>query len=160
MRLSGCTFLFCLFATATFAQEPPEKEPEHRFEVEQHLFARSVHIDREGHCQKTANTRIKTWYVLGFPAEIPPFESCTTIASKTARGEVEIKLSIVSKDKQSVLVVDGILDLGIDGKASQAIDWDHVKIPAGGIYHMLIEVEGKRVAKFSMRFALKKKRKH
>ena len=111
MRLSGITLLFCLLAAwasaPAFAQDAPADEPEHRYKVEQHIFARSVHIDREGRCKKAANTQIKAWYVLGFPAEIPPFESCTTIASKTARGEVEIKLSIVSKDKESVLVVDG-----------------------------------------------------
>ena len=163
MRLSGITLLFCLLATwalaQAFAQDAPADEPEHRYKVEQHIFARSVHIDREGRCKKAANTQIKAWYVLGFPANIPPFESCTTIASKTARGEVDIKLSIVSKDKENVLIVDGVLDLGIDGKASQAIDWDHLKIPAGGIYHMVIEVEGKKIARFPMRFALKKKRK-
>jgi hypothetical protein len=97
---------------------------------------------------------------MGFPAEVPPFETCTTISSKTARGEVEFKLAIISKNKEEILVVDGVLDLGIDGRASQAIDWDHVKIPAGGIYHMVVEVEGKRIRKFPMKFALKKRRKH
>lgn len=158
MRLVGISLFLCLFASTAFAQEEGE-EREHKFKVERHLFARSIHIGKDGMCLPIKNTQIKAWYVLGFPAEVPPFETCTTISSKTARGEVEFKLTIVSKGKEEILVVDGVLDLGIDGQASQAIDWDHVKIPAGGIYHMLVEVEGKRIKKFPMKFALKKRRK-
>ncbi|MFC1654744.1 hypothetical protein ACFL2F_02965 [Myxococcota bacterium] len=158
MRLAGISLFFCLFSLMVFAQEAEEKR-EHKYKVERHLFARSINIGKDGQCQPRKNTQIKAWYVLGFPAEVPPFETCTTISSKTGKGEVEFKLSIVSKDKEKILVVDGVLDLGIDGKASQAIDWDHVKIPAGGIYHMVVEVEGKRVRKFPMKFALKKRRK-
>jgi hypothetical protein len=158
MRLAVFSMFFCLFPFPVFAQDA-EEEREHRFKVEQHLFARSINIGKDGQCQPSKNTQIKAWYVLGFPAEVPPFETCTTISSKTARGEVEFRISIVSRSKESILVVDGVLDLGIDGRASQAIDWDHVKIPAGGVYHMVVEVEGKRVKKFPMKFALKKRRK-
>lgn len=158
MRLACISLFFCLFSPAVFAQDA-EEEREHKFKVERHLFARSINIGKDGQCLPMKNTQIKAWYVLGFPAEVPPFETCTTISSKTGRGEVEFKLSIVSKDQEQVLVVDGVLDLGIDGKASQAIDWDHVKIPAGGIYHMVVEVEGQRIKKFPMRFALKKRKK-
>jgi hypothetical protein len=157
MRLAVISLLFCFLPASAWAQEA-EEEVEHRFKVERHLFARAIHIGKDGQCLPTKNTQIKAWYVLGFPAEVPPFETCTTISSKTARGEVEFKLSIVSKGKEEILVVDGVLDLGIDGQASQAIDWDHVKVPAGGIYHMVVEVEGKRIKKFPMKFALKKKK--
>ena len=158
MRLACISLIFCILPGWVWAQEADE-EVEHRFKVERHLFARSINIGKDGHCLPTKNTQIKAWYVLGFPAEVPPFETCTTISSKTARGEVEFKLAIVSKNKEEILVVDGVIDLGIDGKASQAIDWDHVKVPAGGIYHMVVEVEGKRIKKFPMKFALKKRRK-
>jgi hypothetical protein len=158
MRLAVFSMFFWLFSFTVFAQDA-EEEREHRFKVEQHLFARSINIGKDGRCQPSKNTQIKAWYVLGFPAEVPPFETCTTISSKTARGEVEFRISIVSRNKESILVVDGVLDLGVDGKASQAIDWDHVKIPAGGVYYMLVEVEGKRVKRIPMKFALKKRRK-
>jgi hypothetical protein len=158
MRLACISMIFCFLTTPIWAQEAG-KEVEHKFKVERHLFARSIHIGKDGLCLPTKNTQIKAWYVQGFPAEVPPFETCTTISSKTARGEVAFKLAIVSKGKEEILVVDGVLDLGIDGRASQAIDWDHVKIPSGGIYHMVVEVEGKRIKKFPMKFALKQKRK-
>jgi hypothetical protein len=157
MRLAVIPLFFCLLSSSVSAQEDASGEREHKYKVDRHLFASNIHIGRDGLCEPSKNTQIKAWYVLGFPAEIPPFESCTTISSKTARGEVEFKLAIVGKDKTSILAVDGVLDLGIDGKASQAIDWDHVKIPAGGTYQMVIEVEGKRVASFPMRFTLKKR---
>lgn len=156
MRPTCFSVIFCFISVLASAQEAEEKV-EHKFKVERHLFARSIHIGKDGQCLPTKNTQIKAWYVLGFPAEVPPFESCTTISSKTARGEVEFKLAIVSKSKEEILVVDGVLDLGIDGRASQAVDWDHVKIPSGGIYHMMVEVEGKLVKKFPMKFALKKR---
>lgn len=161
MRLDGtglAPVFFCLLSSVVFAQGSEEAK-EHVFRVEQHLFARSIHIGPDGLCPPAKNTRIRAWYVLGFPADIPPFETCTTISSKTARGEVEFRLSIVDKDQNSILFVDGVLDLGIDGKASQAVDWDHLKIPAGGTYLMVVEIEGKRAAKFPMRFSLKKRKK-
>jgi len=158
MRLACISLIFCFLSAPVWAQEAGD-EVQHKFKVEKHLFARSIHIGKDGLCLSTKNTQIKAWYVQGFPAEVPPFESCTTISSKTARGEVDFKLAIVSKGKEEILVVDGVLDLGIDGRASQAIDWDHVKIPAGGIYYMVVEVEGKPIKKFPMKFALHKRRK-
>jgi len=157
MRLAYIPVIFCVLSAPLWAQEASE-EAVHKFKVERHLFARSIHIGKDGLCLPAKNTQIKAWYVQGFPAEVPPFETCTTISSKTARGEVEFKLAIVSRSKEEILVVDGVLDLGIDGKASQAIDWDHVKVPSGGIYHMVVEVEGKRIKKFPMKFALRKKK--
>jgi len=156
MRLACFSIIFCILSATAWAQEA-EEVVEHKFKVERHLFARSIHIGKDGQCLPTKNTQIKAWYVLGFPAEVPPFETCTTISSKTARGEVEFKLAIVSRSKEEILVVDGVLDLGIDGKASQAIDWDHVKIPAGGVYQMVIQVEGKPIKKVPMKFVLKKR---
>ena len=96
MRLALFSVILCFWSAPLGAQEAGN-EVKHKFKVERHLFARSIHIDKDGLCLPTKNTQIKAWYVQGFPAEVPPFETCTTISSKTARGEVEFKLAIVSK---------------------------------------------------------------
>jgi hypothetical protein len=130
------------------------------FKVDRNVFAAGIHFDGKGKCLAVGGVSLKAWYVAGFPAEIPHFESCTTISSTTTKGEVEIDLSIVDKHGDRLLRVDGVLDLGIDGKASQAIDWDHLKVPEAGTYHFVVKVENKEVARFPMTFKMgKKKRK-
>jgi hypothetical protein len=138
-----------------WADEPEEEQDETRkasFRIEENVFARSVNVDHQGKCKATSGVALKAWYVPSFPASIPPFESCTTVASDTARGTVDIRLAIVSRKKRTITKIDGVLDLGTDGKATQAIDWDHVEIPAPGTYHLVVRVEGDEVARFPMRF--------
>jgi hypothetical protein len=136
------------------AKDAPKQKAK-RFKVERNLFASSVHVDQDGLCQTASGVKLKAWYVAGFPAEIPAFESCTTISSASARGGVDIELAIVDRKKRTLLKVDGILDLGSDGRASQAIDWDHLEIPSAGTYYLVVRVEGKVSGRFPMRFRLR-----
>jgi len=144
------------------AQDEEETETEekikHHFKVNKHLFATSVYADAKGMCKAMGDRQLKAWYVLGFPAEIPPFESCTTISSKTTHGDVDIELTVEDKNGRSILRIDGVLELPEDGKASQAVDWDHLKIPAPGKYFMVVEIEGQKVGRFPMIFKQKKGR--
>jgi hypothetical protein len=132
--------------------EDEAQQEVHKFKVERHLFAKSVYTDNKGMCQAQGKMQLKAWYVRGFPAEIPPFESCTTISSSTTSGDVDIELTIEDSKSRSILRIDGVLDLPENGKSSQAIDWDHLKIPAPGKYFMVIKVEGQKVGRFPMLF--------
>jgi hypothetical protein len=103
-------------------------------------------------CKAAGKRQLRAWYVAGFPAEIPPFESCTTISSSTTSGDVSIELTIFDPRGRSILRIDGVLELPEDGKASQAVDWDHVKIPSPGKYFMEVKIEDKKVGRFPMLF--------
>ena len=140
-----------LISVAAAAGEPPGEDPA-TYKLEDHLFARSVHMDGDGRCQATGGVKLKAWYVAGFPASIPPFESCTTIASDTGRGTVDIELAVVDARRRTLQKVDGVLDLGSDGKATQAIDWDHLEVPGPGLYHMVIKVDGQEIGRYPMKF--------
>ncbi|MBW1810051.1 MAG: hypothetical protein JRJ87_17775 [Deltaproteobacteria bacterium] len=142
-----------------FADDDPKESKPDMFKVEQHLFAHAAHFDGKGQCQAVGKVALKSWWVRGFPAEIPHFETCTTISSKTRKGEIDIDLAVVSKDGDRLLRVGGVLDLGIDGRASQAIDWDHLVVPAAGTYFMQIKIEGNEVARFAMQFKKRKAKK-
>ena len=157
-RIFAAIIVVVAFSYA-WANDDPKKTKPGIFKVEQHLFAHAAHFDGKGHCQAVGKVALKSWWVRGLPAEIPHFETCTTVSSKTHKGEVDIDLAIISKDGDRLLRVGGVLDLGIDGRASQAIDWDHLVVPAAGIYFMQIKIEGNEVARFAMPFKKRKAKK-
>ena len=140
------------------ADDEPKKKSTPVFKITSQLFAQSVNFDKEGHCRAAGGVSLKAWHLPGFPAEIPHFESCTTISSPTTGGEVEFVFSIVDKAGDRLQHVDGVLDLGKVGQVSQAVDWDHLKIPAAGIYYFAIKIEGQEIGRYPMRFNLRKAR--
>lgn len=159
-RLSILAGLLAAIPVLGSAKEPGKK-PREEYMVSSHLFARSVGFDKQGHCRAVGGVSLKSWHVPGFPAEIPHFESCTTVSSSTTKGEVDFVFSIVDKDGERLQRVDGVLDLGEEGQASQAIDWDHLKIPSAGVYFFTIKIGDREVGRVPMRFQLRKAgRKH
>jgi hypothetical protein len=140
------------------AEDEPKTKSVPIFKITSQLFARSVGFDKDGHCRAAGGVSLKAWHVPGFPAEIPHFESCTTISSPTTGGEVEFVFSIIDKDGERLQRVDGVMDLGKEGQVSQAVDWDHLKIPAAGIYYFAIKIEGREIGRYPMQFNSRKAR--
>ena len=147
--------LFCgLTAVPAGAADKTDAQPRRSYKVAKHFFASGIHFDKEGFCHPVGKTKMKSWQVRAFPAEIPHFESCTIISSPQVRGEVDIELSIAGKQaKKPLLRIDGVLALGTDGKACQAVDWDHLVIPAAGLYHLTVKVDGRKIKRIPMRFS-------
>ncbi len=150
-------FLFllfcCLISVPAWAADKAVAKPRANFKVDNHFFASGIHFDKEGRCHPVGKTKLKSWQVRAFPAEIPHFESCTTISSPQLRGEVDIALSVTGKSaKKSLLKIEGVLSLGSEGKACQAVDWDHLLIPSAGLYHLEVKVDGRRIKRIPMRF--------
>jgi hypothetical protein len=120
------------------------------FKVERNLFGSRVAVDARGRCAAPRGQELKVWYVTGFPATLPRFESCTTLSSPTARGEAVVNLRIVGPEGL-VREVEGVLDLGPQGKAHQAVGWDDIELPSPGKYALEVEVDGQVVTRLPMR---------
>ncbi len=154
MRRGPIAFVLgLLLATASFAADEP-----YTFEVEHFLMAPKVGFDKRGRCRVARGRALKAWRVPGFPARIPRFESCLTVSSPGGRGLMDFELAVVDDKGENLLVVEGTIDLGDQGSASQAVTWEHLEIPRAGLYHMLVKVEDQEVARFTMRFSAKKRR--
>lgn len=140
-------------AAAGQADEAAEGEAQaYHFKITAHLMAPKVGFDKKGRCKVARGRKLKAWRVPRFPAQIPAFESCLTVKSKDARGLMDLEFNILDKAGESLQRVEGAIDLGDKGTASQAVNWEHVEIPQPGLYHMQVLIEGQEVARYPMRF--------
>ena len=73
-RILAAIVTLVAFSIASADDEPKESRPD-TFKVERHLFAHAIHFDAKGHCQAVGKVALKSWWVRGFPAEIPNFET-------------------------------------------------------------------------------------
>ena len=122
------------------------------FKVLKHVIAKKVGFDKKGTCKAANGRAIKIWRVPGFPATIPHFESCLTVQSPNARGLVDFEKTLYNKQGEEIMKVEGAVELGITGSASQAVNWDHLEIEKPGIYHMVTKLADKQVSKVSLKF--------
>jgi hypothetical protein len=139
-------------AAAADSKAPPAKSPGPAFEVVEHIMAPGMDFGKDGRCRVEQGPAIRLWRLPGFPATISHFESCLTVRSKAERGLVDFELAVVGPKGQVLQLVDGALDLGDLGQASQAVNWDHLEIPTPGRYQMRVVIEGQQVATFPMEF--------
>lgn len=128
------------------------QDERYHFKITSHLMAPKVGFDKRGSCKVARGRMLKAWRVNTFPAQIPSFESCLTVRSSDARGLMDLEFNILDKNGESLQRVEGAIDLGDKGSASQAINWEHLEIPAAGLYHMQVIIEGHQVARYPMHF--------
>jgi hypothetical protein len=140
-----------LFAAQSVAAQQQAKPAS--TQVLNHIFASSTYFDSEGRCQAEKNTVLRRWNVPGFPAAIPPFESCTTIKAEGLAGDADFYAAVVDAGGKVLEKVEGVLSFSENGLASQAIDWKHLKIPAAGTYYFVLKINGQEVKRFPMVFA-------
>jgi hypothetical protein len=148
ISLSVCLGLVLLSAWGARANEPKKQAS---YKVIDFVLAKSVDFDAEGHCRTRAG-RLKAWRLPAFPAKIPHFETCFTVKAKADQGMLDFTLSVVDGKGKDIQSVDGVLDSGVDGQATQVVEWEHLNIPAAGKYRMVVEVKGKKAGSFPMRF--------
>jgi hypothetical protein len=138
-------------------EEEDEKLPTLQFKLVHHINASKIGFNKRGRCKAIRGRPLKAWRVKRFPVQIPHFETCLTVSSKKGRGLMDFELSVVDKNGEAMAMVEGAIDLGHQGQASQAVDWDHLEIPAAGLYHMRLLIEDQQVAKIPLRFKRKRK---
>jgi hypothetical protein len=153
--LAGCLCL-CFPLAAAGGKQPDRKGAAPVFKVQKHLMAAKVGFDKRGRCQVRRGRALKAWRVPSFPASIPHFESCLIVSSPSERGLMDFEMAVVDGSGEKLLLVEGAIELGHAGSASQAVDWDHLVIPAAGLYHMVVWVEGQEIGRFPMRFTGRK----
>ena len=134
----------------TEAKEP-KKQVAHKVKVVKFILANAVEFYPEGHC-RVLSGRHKGWRLPAFPAKVPRFEACFTVKSKQARGLQDFTLSVVDSKGKALESVDGVLDLGVDGQATQVVEWEQLNIPVAGKYRMVIDIKGTKAGVFPMRF--------
>ncbi len=146
--------LLLLIATPAFGQQKsnaPNKE-KLSFKTRQFINSHSVDFDTKGRCKAVDGILMRKWKVKSFPALISHFETCISVTSTTTSGMVNFELVIQDKLGRSISSVEGVMDLGDSGAASQAVDWDHLEIPKAGVYYMRLVLQGKRIGKYKMVF--------
>ncbi len=154
MRAAGFVLLGVLGLAAGAAAEDAPAAPA-AFRVEHHLFGARTDADARGRCRARGGREIRTWYVAGFPAALPRFESCVVIGSPQARGDVLIGLRVVGP-LGMLQEVEGALDLGTAGRGVQVVAWDGLELPQAGAYFLEVEVDGQPVARLPMRVQVRK----
>ena len=132
--------------------EEDEKLPVLQFKLVHHINASKIGFDKRGRCKAIRGRPLKAWRVKRYPVQIPHFETCMTVSSEKGRGLMDFELSVVDKKGEVISMVEGAIDLGHQGKSSQAVDWDHLEIPAAGLYHMRLVIEEQQVAQIPLRF--------
>lgn len=145
-------FMLFLAGPALSQQKPDQKYEKLSFKVKQFINSHSVDFDRKGRCKSVDGILMREWRVPSFPAAIPHFETCISITSTTTKGLVDFELVVQDGRGHSITSVEGAIDLGDSGAASQAVDWDHLEIPRAGKYYMRLEVQGKRFGSYRMLF--------
>lgn len=128
------------------------------YRVTSNIFAARVGFDTQGHCRAQTGKPFRSWRLPGFPASVPPFESCTTVKSSQQAREVDFIMRIKDSTGRVVQKIDGVLALSENGLASQAVSWEHLKLEKPGKYWFEVEVERQLAGRFPMLFTRRRGR--
>lgn len=121
------------------------------FEVVRFVTAEKVGFDGRGLCYAKKAAR-QVYYFRDFPASIEHMESCVTLSSKSARGRVSFNMSVVDKEDDSLLDLDGYMDFGKLGKVSQILQWEKLEVLRPGRYQIVLTVDDEEVGRWPIRF--------
>ncbi len=158
MHSVAAVLLSLLVAGSTANQnKDAQKHEKLSFKTMQFINSHSVDFDKKGRCKAVDGVLMREWRVPSYPAAIPHFETCISVSSNTTSGLVDFKLVIKNSKGRSITSVEGAMDLGDTGAASQAVDWDHLEIPRAGVYHMQLFVQGKKTGNYRMVFRKSRK---
>ncbi|NMB73498.1 MAG: hypothetical protein GYA21_00050 [Myxococcales bacterium] len=121
------------------------------FEVVRFVTAEKVGFDGRGVCYAKKAAR-QVYYFKNFPASLEHMESCVTLSSKSARGRVSFNMSVVDKEDDSLLDLDGYMDFGQRGKVSQILEWEKLEVLRPGRYQIVLTVDDEEVGRWPIRF--------
>jgi hypothetical protein len=146
------TSLILLGAAALLLPAPTvQADRAKNFEVVRFVTSEKVGFDGRGMCYAKKAAR-QVYYFKAFPASLEHMESCVTLSSKSARGRVSFNMSVVDKEDDSLLDLDGYMDFGSHGKVSQILAWEKLEILRPGRYQIVLTIDDEEVGRWPIRF--------
>jgi hypothetical protein len=149
--LSFSILLLLAKSTLGLAAEEEPSGAKAKIKIERYVMATQVGVDEGGRCKAKKGPQIKEWRMPEFPAHIAHLETCVTVSSKKSRGLVDIVMEIQSPGGKMLLSVEGNLNLGSSGMASQTVSWDDLQVESPGVYQLVLKVDEQEVARFPMK---------
>ncbi len=113
--------------------------------------AEKIVNDKKLGCQPAKNMTKLTFFTFDeVPSEGVPIEVCLTLSSKAGR-EMAMTISIVDPRNSRVGRAEDVVDFrGRAGKVDHIIDFPAPFFKVAGVYHYLVEVDGKEVARLPL----------
>lgn len=149
MRAMAKVFLFVAVLLLPGAAARADRAK--NFEVVRFVTAEKVGFDGRGVCYAKKAAR-QVYYFKNFPASLDHMESCVTLSSKSARGRVSFNMSVVDKEDDSLLDLDGYMDFGKLGKVSQILEWEKLEVLRPGRYQIVLTIDDEEVGRWPIRF--------
>lgn len=113
------------------------------------LFAAErIRIDRKKGCVPATRKmiRIKEFQFSQLPAQTIPFSVCLRIASDAGRL-MRMSVAMVGPRMKRVAHAESVADFTGKDELDHILDWPALQLPAPGVYHYVVDLDGKRVAK-------------
>lgn len=110
--------------------------------------AQRIRLDRKKGCvPATRKTiRIKEFQFSQLPAQTVPFSVCLRIASDAGRL-MRMSVALVGPRMKRVAHAESVADFTGKDELDHILDWPALNIPTPGVYHYVVDLDGKRVAK-------------